>query len=134
GSSEASNQDAGEDNVIRFATLPLSDDPTVDVPVDTIQVLLAEYTGMEVVVTEVPNYSAVIEAVRAGHEDIGVMSGFPSALAVNTGEVDSLVAWPGTDEPVSTCIVLDESPLNTLDDINQDTTVAFADPASSCGF
>ena len=134
GSSEASNQDAGEDNVIRFATLPLSDDPTVDVPVDTIQELLAEYTGMEVVVTEVPNYSAVIEAVRAGHEDIGVMSGFPSALAVNTGEVDSLVAWPGTDEPVSTCIVLDESPLNTLDDINQDTTVSFADPASSSGF
>ncbi|HEY4558230.1 MAG TPA: PhnD/SsuA/transferrin family substrate-binding protein [Enteractinococcus sp.] len=133
GSSEASDS-GSEDDVIRFATLPLSDDPTVDVPVDTMQELLAEYTGMEVVVTEVPNYSAVIEAVRAGHEDIGVMSGFPSALAVNTGEVDSLVAWPGTDDPVSTCIVLDESPLNTLDDIDEDTTVAFADPASSSGF
>lgn len=132
GSSEASGSD--DEDVIRFASLPLSDDPTVDVPVEAMEELLAEYTGMEVVVTEVPNYSAVIEAVRAGHEDIGVMSGFPSALAVNTGEVDSLVAWPGTEEPVSTCIVLDESPLERLEDITKDTTVAFADPASSSGF
>src|SRR5699024_6991465 len=129
---EASGSD--DEDVIRFASLPLSDDPTVDVPVEAMEELLAEYTGMEVVVTEVPNYSAVIEAVRAGHEDIGVMSGFPSALAVNTGEVDSLVAWPGTEEPVSTCIVLDESPLERLEDITKDTTVAFADPASSSGF
>lgn len=135
GSSEATDQDAsGEDDVIRFATLPLSDDPTVDVPVEAMQSLLTEYTGMEVVVTEVPNYSAVIEAVRAGHEDIGVMSGFPSALAVNTGEVDSLVAWPGTDDPVSTCLVMDDSPLETLEDITPETVVAFADPASSSGF
>jgi phosphonate transport system substrate-binding protein len=135
GSSEATDQEAqGEDDVIRFATLPLTDDPSVDVPIDEMQSLLSEYTGMEVVVTEVPNYSAVIEAVRAGHEDIGVMSGFPSALAVNTGEVESLVAWPGTDEPVSTCIVMDDSPLETLEDISEDTTVAFADPASSSGF
>src|SRR5699024_4894136 len=93
-----------------------------------------EYTGMEVVVTEVPNYSAVIEAVRAGHEDIGLMSGFPSALAVNTGEVESLVAWPGQEGPASHCIVLDESPLETLDDIEPEHTIAFADAASSSGF
>lgn len=132
GSSEAS--DEGSDDVVRFATLPLSDDPNVDVPVDDIQELLSEATGMEVEVTEVPNYSAVIEAVRAGHEDIGIMSGFPSALAVNTGEVDSLVAWPGTDDPVSTCLVMDDSELQTLDDITPETTVAFADSASSSGF
>ena len=107
GSSEASDE-GGSDDVIRYATLPLSDDPSADVPVEEIAELLEGYTGMEVVVTEVPNYSAVIEAVRAGHEDIGLMSGFPSALAIDTGEVDSLVAWPGTDEPASTCIVMDE--------------------------
>lgn len=133
GESEASNESSSDD-VIRFATLPLSDDPNVDVPVDDIQELLSAETGMEVEVTEVPNYSAVIEAVRAGHEDIGIMSGFPSALAVNTGEVDSLVAWPGTDDPVSTCLVMDDSELETLEDITPETTVAFADPASSSGF
>ncbi|MGO1536788.1 MAG: PhnD/SsuA/transferrin family substrate-binding protein [Yaniella sp.] len=133
GSSEASDE-GGSDDVIRYATLPLSDDPSADVPVEEIAELLEGYTGMEVVVTEVPNYSAVIEAVRAGHEDIGLMSGFPSALAINTGEVDSLVAWPGTDEPASTCIVMDDSPLESLDDITPETTVAFADAASSSGF
>ncbi|NHI15969.1 phosphate/phosphite/phosphonate ABC transporter substrate-binding protein [Microbacterium excoecariae] len=125
---------SADDDVIRFAALPLSDDPTVETPVDAMKALLEEETGMTVEVTEVPSYSAVIEAVRAGHEDIGVMSGFPSALAVNTGEVDSLVAWPGTDEPVSTCLVLDDSPLTSLEDITPDTVVAFADPASSSGF
>ncbi len=114
--------------------MPLSDDPSVETPVEAMTELLEEETGMSVEITEVPNYSAVIEAVRAGHEDIGIMSGFPSALAVNTGEVDSLVAWPGDDSPVSTCLVLDDSPLESLEDITPETTVAFADPASSSGY
>ncbi|WP_221584756.1 phosphate/phosphite/phosphonate ABC transporter substrate-binding protein [Microbacterium sp. G2-8] len=131
----ASSADAGtDDDVIRLATLPLTDDPSVETPVEALTTLLEEETGMTVEVTDVPNYSAVIEAIRGGHEDIGLMSGFPTALAVSTGEVDSLVAWPGTDEPVSTCLVLDDSPLQSLEDIEPDTTIAFADPASSSGF
>lgn len=122
------------DDVIKLATLPLSDDPSVATPVEEISKLLEEETGMTVEVTDVPNYSAVIEAVRAGHEDIGLMSGYPSALAVSTGEVDSLVAWPGTDKPVSECIVLADSPLQSLEDITPETVVAFAGPASSSGF
>ncbi|WP_089772418.1 phosphate/phosphite/phosphonate ABC transporter substrate-binding protein [Ruania alba] len=130
----SSSGTTSDDDVIRFATLPLTDDPSVETPVDAMQELLEQETGMQVEITDVPNYSAVIEAIRAGHEDIGIMSGFPSALAVNTGEVDSLVAWPGTDEPVSTCLVLDDSPLQSLADITPETTIAFADPASSSGF
>jgi phosphonate transport system substrate-binding protein len=126
--------DASEDDVIRFATLPIADDPTAATPIEKIAELLEAETGMAVEITDVPNYSAVIEAVRAGHEDIGIMSAFPSALAVNTGEVDSLVAWPGSEDPVSTCLVLDDSPLQSLDDITPDTTIAFADPNSSSGF
>lgn len=121
-------------DVIRMATLPLTDDPNAETPVDALRELIEEETGMTVEITDVPNYSAVIEAIRAGHQDIGMMSGFPSALAVNTGEVDSLVAWPGTDEPVSTCLVLDGSPLQSIEDITPETVVAFADPASSSGY
>lgn len=132
-SSSAADGDSSDD-VIRFATLPLSDDPTAAAPVEAIAELLEAETGYPVEITDVPNYSAVIEAIRAGHEDIGIMSGFPSALAVNTGEVDSLVAWPGSDDPVSTCLVLDDSPLQSLEDITPDTVVAFADPASSSGY
>lgn len=132
-STAAASADAAPDT-IRMATLPLGDDPNAVTPVDALQDLLAEETGMEVEITDVPSYSAAIEAVRAGHSDIVMMSGFPSALAVNTGEVDSLVAWPGTDEPVSTCLVLDDSPLQSLEDITPETVVAFADPASSSGY
>ncbi|WP_119696090.1 phosphate/phosphite/phosphonate ABC transporter substrate-binding protein [Microbacterium halotolerans] len=135
GCASSSDADAAsDDDVIRFATLPLSEDPDAETPIDEIVRLLEDETGMTVEVTDVPNYSAVIEAVRAGHEDIGIMSAFPSALAVNTGEVDSLVAWPGLDEPVSTCLVLDDSPLRTLEDITPETTIAFADPNSSSGY
>ncbi len=132
-SGEASASDDAPDT-IRMATLPLSDDPNAVTPVEELQRLLGEETGMEVEITDVPSYSAAIEAVRAGHSDIVMMSGFPSALGVNTGEVDSLVAWPGTDEPVSTCLVLDDSPLESLEDITPETVVAFADPASSSGY
>ena len=132
-SSPAADADEADD-VIRFATLPLVDDPNAETPTDEIAALLEEATGMTVEITDVPNYSAVIEAVRAGHEDIGIMSAFPSALAVNTGEVDSLVAWPGLAEPVSTCLVLDDSPLESLEDITAETTIAFADPNSSSGY
>jgi len=134
GCTSSSGADAADDDVIRFATLPLSDDPDAETPIDELVALLEETTGMTVEVTDVPNYSAVIEAVRAGHEDIGIMSAFPSALAVNTGEVDSLVAWPGLDEPVSTCLVLADSPLRTLEDITPETVIAFADPNSSSGY
>ncbi|WP_419702868.1 phosphate/phosphite/phosphonate ABC transporter substrate-binding protein [Promicromonospora sp. NFX87] len=119
---------------ITFATTPLGDDPAATNPVEAFADLVAKETGREVEVVDVPDYTAVVEALRNHHVDIGFMSGFPSALAVNTGEVDSLVAWPGNDDPVSTCLVLDGSPLRSLDDITPETVVAFADPASSSGY
>lgn len=134
GCSTAASDPTADDKTIRFATLPLTDDASVETPIAALKELLEEETGYTVEITDVPNYSAVIEAIRGGHEDIGMMSGFPSALAVNTGEVDSLVAWPGDEDSVSTCIVLEDSPLQTLTDITPETTVAFADPASSSGF
>ena len=122
------------DAPITFATTPLGDDPTAANPVEAFADLVAAETGREVEVVDVPDYTAVVEALRNHHVDIGFMSGFPSALAVNTGEVDSLVAWPGNDDPVSTCLVLDDSSLRSLDDITPETVVAFADPASSSGY
>lgn len=122
------------DAPITFATTPLGDDPTATNPVEAFADLVAQETRREVEVVDVPDYTAVVEALRNHHVDIGFMSGFPSALAVNTGEVDSLVAWPGNDDPVSTCLVLDDSPLHSLEDITPETVVAFADPASSSGY
>jgi phosphonate transport system substrate-binding protein len=118
---------------ITIATIPVSDDPTAVNPVDALAELLAAETGREVEITDVPDYLSVVEAIRSDHVDIGIMSGFPSALAVNTGEVDALLAWEGSDEPVSTCVVLDDSPVQTVADL-AGKTVAFADQASSSGY
>lgn len=122
------------DAPLTFASAPLGDDPTAQNPIKVLVDLMEEETGREVEVTDVPDYLAVVEAIRGGHVDFGLMSGFPSALAVNTGEVDALVAWPGSPDPVSTCIVLEDSPLKSLDDITPETVIAFADPASSSGY
>jgi phosphonate transport system substrate-binding protein len=122
------------DAPITFATTPLGDDPGAENPIEAFAELVTAETGREVEIVDVPDYTAVVEALRNHHVDIGFMSGFPSALAVNTGEVDSLVAWPGNDEPVSTCLVLADSELESLEDVTPETVVAFADPASSSGY
>ncbi|ANC31752.1 phosphate/phosphite/phosphonate ABC transporter substrate-binding protein [Isoptericola dokdonensis] len=122
------------DAPITFATTPLGDDPGAENPIEAFAELVTAETGREVEIVDVPDYTAVVEALRNHHVDIGFMSGFPSALAVNTGEVDSLVAWPGNDEPVSTCLVLADSELESLADVTPETVVAFADPASSSGY
>lgn len=118
---------------ITIATIPVSDDPTQANPIEALADLLETETGREVEITDVPDYLSVVEAIRADHVDIGIMSGFPSALAVNTGQVDALLAWEGGDEPVSTCVVLDGSPIRTVADL-EGRTVAFADQASSSGY
>ena len=131
----SANADAAStaDAPITIATIPVSDDPTAVNPVEALVELLEAETGREVEVTDVPDYLSVVEAIRNDHVDIGLMSGFPSALAVNTGEVDALLAFDGTDEPVSTCVVLDDSPIQTVEDL-AGSTVAFADQASSSGY
>ncbi|MFJ3408335.1 phosphate/phosphite/phosphonate ABC transporter substrate-binding protein [Promicromonospora sp. NPDC090134] len=134
GTASADAAASDPDAPITFATTPLGDDPGAENPIEAFAGLVEAETGREVEIVDVPDYTAVVEALRNHHVDIGFMSGFPSALAVNTGEVDSLVAWPGNDDPVSTCLVLDGSPLESLDDITPETVVAFADPASSSGY
>ncbi|HWS51094.1 MAG TPA: phosphate/phosphite/phosphonate ABC transporter substrate-binding protein [Microbacterium sp.] len=124
---------ADPDAPITIATLPVGDDPTAVNPIEVFVELFEEATGREVEVTDVPDYLSVVEAIRADHVDIGIMSGFPSALAVNTGEVDALVAFEGDGKPVSTCVVLEDSPIQTVEDL-EGKTVAFADQASSSGY
>ena len=118
---------------ITMAAVPLGDDPTAESPYDVIAELFEEATGRELEITEVPDYLSVVEAIRTDHVDIGIMSGFPSALAVGTGEVDALLAFGGDGKPVSTCVVLDGSPVEELTDL-KGKTVAFADQASSSGY
>ncbi len=132
-SADAATATGAPDSPITIATLPVSDDPTQVNPVEALVDLLEAETGREVEVTDVPDYLSVVEAIRADHVDIGIMSGFPSALAVNTGEVDALLAWEGSDDPVSTCVVLEDSPIQTVADL-EGATVAFADQASSSGY
>lgn len=121
------------DSPITIATLPTSDDPTKVNPIGELIELLETETGRKVEVTDVPDYLSVVEAIRADHVDIGIMSGFPSALAVNTGKVDALLAWKGNGQPVSTCVVKADSPIQTVEDL-KGKTVAFADQASSSGY
>lgn len=132
-SGEAGAAEAEGAEVIRIATLPAGDDPMAVNPIEALGELIEAETGMTVEITDAPDYLGVVEAVRADHVDIALMSAFPTALAVNTGEVDALMTWPGSPDPVSKCYVLADSPIQTIADL-KDKTVAFADPGSSSGF
>lgn len=79
------------------------------------------------------NYLRAAEAIRSEHADFGLMSGSPSAHAANTVEIDSRVAWEGDENPVSTCVVLERSPMQEVSDL-KGATLAFADQASSSGY
>lgn len=128
----ASADDSAAD-VIRIATLPAGDDPTAVNPIEALGELITAETGMEVEIIDAPDYLGVVEAVRADHVDIALMSAFPSALAVNTGDVDALMTWPGSPDPVSKCYVLADSPIQSVEEL-EGKTVGFADPGSSSGF
>ena len=122
-----------ETETITIATLPTGDDPMAVNPIEALGELITAETGMQVEIVDAPDYLGVVEAVRADHVDIALMSAFPSALAVNTGEVDALMTWPGSPDPVSTCYVLKDSPITSVEEL-KGKTVAFADPGSSSGF
>ncbi|MBF0672688.1 MAG: phosphate/phosphite/phosphonate ABC transporter substrate-binding protein [Salinibacterium sp.] len=128
---EASADESAD--IIRIATLPTGDDPTAVNPIEELGALIEAETGREVEIIDAPDYLGVVEAVRADHVDIALMSAFPSALAVNTGEVDALMTWPGSPDPVSKCYVLADSPIQSVEEL-KGKTVAFADPGSSSGF
>lgn len=129
----AAGETSPETDTITIATLPTGDDPMAVNPIAELGALITAETGLEVEIIDAPDYLGVVEAVRADHVDIALMSAFPSALAVNTGEVDALMTWPGSQEPVSKCYVLEDSPIQTIADL-KGKTVAFADPGSSSGF
>ncbi|MGO2051577.1 phosphate ABC transporter substrate-binding protein [Glutamicibacter sp. BW80] len=133
GCSGSASADSAEADVIRIATLPAGDDPTAVNPIVALGELITAETGLRVEITDAPDYLGVVEAVRADHVDIALMSAFPSALAVNTGEVDALMTWPGSPDPVSKCYVLADSPIQSVEEL-KGKTVAFADPGSSSGF
>lgn len=118
---------------ITIGTTPLGEDPTMGNPIEEFGRLLEEQTGREVDVVDVPDYLAVVEAIRNDHVDMGIFSGFPGALAVNTGEVDPLMLWLGEDHPASTCVVLAGSDVQELTDL-RGKTIAFADVGSSTGY
>ncbi|NLG55292.1 MAG: phosphate/phosphite/phosphonate ABC transporter substrate-binding protein [Rhodococcus sp.] len=136
GTSACSSQTAAANDPnapLTIATMPISDDPTAVNPIEALAALLKKETGRDVKIVDVPDYLAVVEAIRSDHVDFGIMSGFPSALAVSTGEVDAIMAWKGSDDPVSTCVVLNDSPVQKLEDL-KGGKVAFADQASSSGY
>ncbi|MBK0422716.1 phosphate/phosphite/phosphonate ABC transporter substrate-binding protein [Leucobacter sp. CSA2] len=133
GDTAAAKQPKDPNAPITMAAVPIGEDPTAESPYDVIAELFQKETGRKLEITEVPDYLSVVEAIRADHVDIGIMSGFPSALAVGTGKVDALMSFGGDGKPVSTCVVLKDSPVQKLEDL-RGKTVAFADQASSSGF
>ncbi len=115
-----------------FAMPPGTDDPELATQVDTVAALIAEATGREVVVEQPADYLGVVEAVRNGFVDVALMSPFSTALAVENGSVDPLLAWEADQEPASYCLVRADSDIEELADV-EGRTIAFVDPGSATG-
>jgi phosphonate transport system substrate-binding protein len=130
-SGDATN--AATDDALTFAFPPGTDDPDMLAQVDIVAEQLAEVTGREVAVENPADYMAVVEAVRSGFVDVAIMSPFSTALAFQNGSVEPLVVWDAESEPASLCLVLDDSPIETVEDF-RGGQIAFVDPGSTTGY
>ncbi|MGP2440885.1 phosphate/phosphite/phosphonate ABC transporter substrate-binding protein [Streptomyces sp. JW3] len=123
---------SADDTPLSVAAIRVSEDPTAQNPVDDFADLLSKEASREVEITEVPDYMGVVESIRGGHTGIGVMSSFPTTLALKTGGADPLVARLGNSTPIFTRVVPANSPVKKLDDLCG-KTLSFVDSASSSG-
>jgi len=117
---------------LSFAMPPGTDDPATVGLMTDVGDLIASIVNREVVTENPADYMAVVEAVRSGFVDVALMSPFSTALAVETGAVLPLVVWKAEQLPASYCLVLADSPIQTLEDL-RGKNVAFVDPGSTTG-
>lgn len=116
-----------------FAMPPGTDDPDILGQAEVLMTHIEEATGREVELETPADYLGVVEAVRQGFVDVALMSPFSTALAVANGSVAPLLAWEASDEPASTCYVLADSPIESVEDV-AGRQVAFVDPGSTTGY
>ena len=101
--------------------------------VEPLTELLNRETPYDLLVSELGENKSVAAAVRTGDIDIGLVAGIPAALAIDSGGVDPLAAWPAPSLPAAECVVPDDSQIESLSALPTDSVVAFSDAASTTG-
>ena len=121
---------------IVVASTAAEDDPAAMGGEEMLRAAMQEYLGIEVVMLPDAVFNISLEALRAGHLDVMLVTPMSFILAQQLAEIEPLVA--GTTEgtlPYKTVFITraDRDDINSVSDL-RGRSFAFVDPASSSGY
>ena len=121
---------------IVVASTAAEDDPAAMGGEEILRAAMQEYLGIEVVMLPDAVFNISLEALRAGHLDVMLVTPMSFILAQQLAEIEPLVA--GETEgtlPYKTVFITraDRDDINSISDL-QGRSFAFVDPASSSGY
>lgn len=125
-----------ETEPLRIAMIPVEDaDTTMEQAAQWIE-HMTTCLDMPVELVVATDYTAVIEAMKYGHADVGKFGAFSYVLATQEAEVEAIskAVRPDGEPTYHACIIaLADSGITSLEDLNG-KTIAFTDPASTSGY
>ena len=121
---------------LKMGLIPADDAEEMLKNYEPIRTYLEEEMGMPVEILVTTDYSAAIEAMRAGHIDMAWFGPFSYVIASNIAEAQAIVngvkSSTGSSTYKSVIVVNVESGIETLEDLKGEK-FAFVDPASTSG-
>jgi len=133
---QATAPDCPNGGTVRFGVVPGEDTMQLGPIYDRIGKLLADRLDCRVTVQFGTNYTATIEAMRAGRIEIGVYGAFSYVLAHQVGGAEAIAGYADTQGKPSTytasIVTWPGTGISSLKDI-VGKSFAFSDPASTSG-
>lgn len=126
--------------VLRMGLIPAEDISEMIRDFEPARQYLERELGVEIEMFKATDYTAVVEAMRAGRLEIALFGPFAYVLAAERANARAIVAGGDADGNLATyhsiLITHRDSGLENIDDIKaraSELTVSFADPASTSG-
>ena len=133
--SEGSNNEE-EMKILKMGLIPADDVDEMLRNYEPIKEYLSTELGIPVEIQVTSDYTAAVEAMRAGHIDMAWFGPFSYVIAANVAGAEAIVNGVKTSTGSSTyksvIVVNADSGIETLDDL-KGKTFAFVDPASTSG-
>ncbi len=130
------NSSDKENQTLRFGLIPADDADEMLRSYQPMKEYLEDKLGMPVEITVTTDYTAAIEAMRAGHIDMAWFGPFSYVLAAKEANAEALVVGVRSDSGLTTYrsifVTQADSGIKSLEDL-KGHSFAFVDPASTSG-
>ncbi|MFS0869576.1 phosphate/phosphite/phosphonate ABC transporter substrate-binding protein [Paenibacillus xylanilyticus] len=130
-SASSSSSDGGMPEVIRIGIMP-SEEGEMNRSQEQLAADITEATGIPAEIFVAEDYNMVIEALRAGKIEIGLIGPFGYIIATERANAKLLVRSESDQQSNTVILVRNDSPYQSVEDL-KGKDFLFADPASTSG-